>query len=50
MATDADLIVQARAAAEAVLADDPALVRHPGLAAALERRVGVEERAALAKS
>ncbi|MFB3979285.1 ATP-dependent DNA helicase RecG [Microbacterium proteolyticum] len=48
--TDADLIVQARAAAEAVLADDPALVRHPGLAAALERRVGVEERAALAKS
>lgn len=48
--TDADLIVQARAAAETVLADDPALVRHPGLAAALERRVGVEERAALAKS
>jgi len=48
--TDAELIVEARAVAETVLADDPALVRHPGLAAALERRVGVEERAALAKS
>lgn len=48
--TDADLITDARAAAEKILADDPALVRHPGLAAALERRVGVEERAALAKS
>ncbi|MBT9605359.1 ATP-dependent DNA helicase RecG [Microbacterium sp.] len=48
--TDADLITDARAAAEKILADDPALLRHPGLAAALERRVGVEERAALAKS
>lgn len=48
--TDAELIVEARAVAETVLADDPALVRHPGLAAALERRVGIEERAALAKS
>ena len=34
----------------APLADDPALSRHPGLAAALERRVGMEERAALAKN
>jgi ATP-dependent DNA helicase RecG len=46
---DADLITQARAAAEAVLADDPSLTRHTGLAGAIERRVGAEERAALAK-
>ncbi len=48
--TDADLITEARAEGERLLADDPALRRHPGLAAALDRRVGVEERAALAKS
>ncbi|WP_136585432.1 ATP-dependent DNA helicase RecG [Microbacterium hydrothermale] len=48
--TDAALITEARAEGERVLADDPTLQRHPGLAAALERRVGVEERAALAKS
>lgn len=48
--TDAALITEARAEAERVLDDDPALQRHAGLAAALERRVGVEERAALAKS
>ncbi|MCH6229290.1 ATP-dependent DNA helicase RecG [Microbacterium sp. CFH 31415] len=47
---DADIIAEARIAAEAVLVDDPALTRHPGLAAALERRVGMEERAALAKN
>lgn len=47
---DADLIAEARVEAEAVLADDPALLRHPGLSAALERRVGMEERAALSKS
>jgi ATP-dependent DNA helicase RecG len=47
---DADIIAEARVAAEAVLADDPALTRHAGLAAALERRVGMEERAALAKN
>ncbi|GAA1964928.1 ATP-dependent DNA helicase RecG [Microbacterium deminutum] len=47
---DADLIAEARVAAEELLADDPALIRHPGLAEALERRVGMEERAALAKS
>ena len=47
---DADIIAEARIAAEAVLADDPALTRHPGLADALERRVGMEERAALAKN
>ncbi|MBD8477796.1 ATP-dependent DNA helicase RecG [Microbacterium sp. CFBP 8794] len=48
--TDADLITEARAEGERLLAGDPTLERHPGLAAALERRVGVEERAALAKS
>jgi ATP-dependent DNA helicase RecG len=47
---DADLIAQARVAAEDVLAEDPALTRHRGLAAALERRVGAQERAALAKN
>jgi ATP-dependent DNA helicase RecG len=48
--TDADLITEARAAAEAVLAEDPTLRRHPGLAGAIERRVGAQERAALARS
>lgn len=47
---DADLISEARAAAERVIAEDPALTRHPVLAAAIERRVGNEERAALAKN
>lgn len=47
---DADVIAEARTAAEQVLADDPALLRHPGLAAAIERRVGMEERAAFAKN
>ena len=48
--TDADLIAEARVAAEEVLADDPALARHPGLHAAIERRVSTQERAALAKN
>jgi ATP-dependent DNA helicase RecG len=47
---DADIIAEARIAAEQVLADDPALQRHAGLAAALERNVGMAERAALAKN
>ena len=47
---DADLIAIAREAAEHLLADDPALLRHPGLEAALARRVGQQERAALAKN
>ncbi|WP_106814154.1 ATP-dependent DNA helicase RecG [Microbacterium timonense] len=47
---DADIISEARVAAEQVLADDPALLRHPGLSAALERSVGMAERAALAKN
>lgn len=48
--TDADVILRARAAAEDVLQDDPTLSRHPELAAAIERRVGREERAALNKN
>lgn len=48
--TDADLIAEARVAAEEVLAEDPALLRHPGLHAAIERRVSTQERAALSKS
>ena len=47
---DADLIAQAREEAEAILADDPHLDAHAGLAAAIERRVGLQERAALAKN
>ena len=47
---DADLIAQARIAAEKVLEADPPLAKHPGLSAALERRVSTEERAALAKN
>ncbi|MGC5171062.1 ATP-dependent DNA helicase RecG [Microbacterium sp. DT81.1] len=47
---DADIIADARAVAEGILDDDPTLSAHPGLAAAIERRVGMEERAALAKN
>ena len=47
---DADLIAEARVEAERVLADDPALADHPGLAAAIERRMTSKERAALARS
>ncbi|CAI9386392.1 ATP-dependent DNA helicase RecG [Microbacterium sp. T2.11-28] len=47
---DADLIARARAAAERVLAEDPTLASHPGLADAIDRRVGQQERAALAKN
>lgn len=48
--TDADIIADARAEAERILAEDPSLAGHSGLAAAIERRVGREERAALSKS
>ena len=44
------LPVRTAFAAEKVLEADPSLVRHPGLTAALERRVSTEERAALAKN
>jgi len=33
-----------------VIAADPTLADHPGLAASIDRRLGVEERAALAKN
>jgi len=48
--TDADLIAHARNVAEQILGEDPALRAHPGLASALERRLGQHERAALAKN
>ncbi|KAA9134972.1 ATP-dependent DNA helicase RecG [Microbacterium caowuchunii] len=48
--TDADLIALARQEGEAILADDPGLERHPGLAGAIERRLDTGERAALAKN
>jgi ATP-dependent DNA helicase RecG len=47
---DADLIALARQEGEAILDVDPALLRHPGLAAAIERRLDTVERAALAKN
>lgn len=48
--TDADLIALARARAEQVLAEDPLLRDHSALADEIQRRVGVRERAALAKN
>jgi ATP-dependent DNA helicase RecG len=50
VARDADVISAARHAAEAVIADDPPLLRHPALSAAIERRIGNVERAALART
>ncbi|TQJ31909.1 ATP-dependent DNA helicase RecG [Microbacterium sp. SLBN-146] len=47
---DADLIAEARVVAERVLQEDPALIRHPGLEAEIERRVGIQERAAFARA
>ncbi|MEN2740701.1 ATP-dependent DNA helicase RecG [Microbacterium sp. X-17] len=47
---DAELIARARAAAEGILDEDPALLTHPGLAQAIERRLDRESRAALNKS
>ena len=48
--TDADLIALAREEGERILADDPTLQQHPGLASAIERRLDTVERAALAKN
>ncbi len=50
VAKDAELIAEARALAERILAADPALSDNPGLREALERRVSSEDRAALAKN
>ncbi|KHK97483.1 ATP-dependent DNA helicase RecG [Microbacterium mangrovi] len=47
---DADILAEARQEAERILADDPALIRHPALGAAIERRLDASERAALAKN
>ncbi|HKT56460.1 MAG TPA: helicase-related protein, partial [Microbacterium sp.] len=47
---DADILSEARQEAERILADDPALIRHPALGAAIERRLDASERAALAKN
>jgi ATP-dependent DNA helicase RecG len=48
--TDADLIAEARQSADEILAEDPALLRHPGLAQAIDRRLDASERAAMAKN
>ena len=48
--TDAPLIAEARAEAETILADDPALSAHTGLARAIDRRLDVEDRAAMARN
>jgi ATP-dependent DNA helicase RecG len=47
---DADVIVDARAEAERVLARDPELTRHPELAAALARRLDESDAAFLGKN
>jgi len=47
---DAQLIVEARGEAEAILAADPTLAEHPALAGAIELRLNHTERAALAKN
>ncbi|MBD7956635.1 ATP-dependent DNA helicase RecG [Microbacterium sp. Sa4CUA7] len=47
---DAELIAIARHEAERVILSDPTLADHPGLAASIDRRLDVEERAALAKN
>ncbi|HAQ60220.1 MAG TPA: ATP-dependent DNA helicase RecG [Microbacterium sp.] len=48
--TDAPLISEARSAAEVILRDDPGLTAHTGLARAIDRRLDVEHRAALARN
>jgi ATP-dependent DNA helicase RecG len=47
---DGDLIIQARAIAEKVIAADPTLAQHPALREALDRRLDDAERDFLAKS
>ena len=48
--TDAPLIAEARGEAEAILRDDPDLSAHTGLARAIDRRLDVEDRAAMARN
>jgi ATP-dependent DNA helicase RecG len=50
VASDGELIAEARVAAEETLQGDPALAGHPALAAALARRLDESERAFLGKS
>lgn len=50
VASDGELIAEARVAAEETLDGDPSLARHPALAAALARRLDESERAFLGKS
>jgi ATP-dependent DNA helicase RecG len=50
VATDGELIAEARVAAEETLDGDPTLAGHPALAAALVRRLDESERAFLGKS
>jgi len=50
VATDGELISEARVAAEETLEGDPALTAHPSLAAALARRLDESERAFLGRS
>ncbi|GAA5154455.1 ATP-dependent DNA helicase RecG [Microbacterium pseudoresistens] len=47
---DADLITQARGIADEILSADPTLAEHPGLRAAIDRRLSDDDRAALAKN
>ena len=50
VAKDGDLITEARELATGVLADDPALARHPALREALERRLDESAQAFLGKN
>ena len=50
VARDGELIAEAREVAAGVLADDPALERHPALREALERRLDAESEAYLSKN
>ena len=43
-------LAEARAEAESILADDPDLSAHSGLARAIDRRLDVEDRAAMARN
>ncbi|WP_166998263.1 ATP-dependent DNA helicase RecG [Paramicrobacterium fandaimingii] len=50
VATDGDVIVRARDAAEALRADDPGFAQHPELREAIDRRLDESEREAMSKS
>lgn len=50
VATDGEVIVRARGAAEALRADDPGFAQHPELREAIDRRLDEGEREAMSKS